>query len=92
MLKAFALFALTALAEIFGCYAAYLWLRLHKPAWWLLPGAVSLAAFAWLLTLHPTTGRDAPTLPMAGFTSSPPCCGYGSRKAFGLTVGTWPER
>jgi hypothetical protein len=38
MLKAFVLFTLTAVAEIFGCYAVYLWLRLEKPAWWWLPG------------------------------------------------------
>lgn len=56
MLKAFVLFALTAVAEILGCYAVYLWLRLHKPAWWLLPGAAALALFAWLLTLHPPVG------------------------------------
>ena len=53
MIKALFLFILTAAAEIFGCYSAYLWLRLQKPVWWLLPGAISLALFAWLLTLHP---------------------------------------
>lgn len=56
MIQAFVLFALTAAAEIFGCYAVYLWLRLHRSAWWVLPGAVSLALFAWLLTLHPQVG------------------------------------
>lgn len=56
MPKAFLLFVLTAGAEIFGCYAVYLWLRMHRPAWWLLPGAASLALFAWLLTLHPQLG------------------------------------
>jgi small multidrug resistance family-3 protein len=56
MLKAFVLFTATAAAEIFGCYAVYLWLRLQRPAWWLLPGALSLALFAWLLTLHPQVG------------------------------------
>jgi small multidrug resistance family-3 protein len=25
-----------------------------RPVWWLLPAAASLAAFAWLLTLHPS--------------------------------------
>ena len=47
------LFALTALAEILGCYLPYLWLRRGQPAWLLLPAALSLASFAWLLTLHP---------------------------------------
>lgn len=47
------LYAATAVAEIAGCYAAYGWLRLGKPMWWLLPGALSLVVFAWLLSLHP---------------------------------------
>jgi small multidrug resistance family-3 protein len=53
-MKIFALFVLTAIAEIIGCYLPYLWLRQGKSPWLLLPGAVSLAAFAWLLSLHPT--------------------------------------
>lgn len=58
MLKTFALFVLTALAEIIGCWLPYLWLRQGKSAWLLLPAAASLAAFAWLLTLHPAaSGR-----------------------------------
>lgn len=48
------LFALTAVAEIFGCYTAYAWLKAGAHPAWLLPGAASLALFAWLLTLHPT--------------------------------------
>ena len=48
------LFAVTAIAEIVGCYLPYLWLRQGKPAWLLVPSAASLALFAWLLTLHPT--------------------------------------
>lgn len=53
-LKTFALFVATALAEIIGCYLPYLWLKQGKPAWLLLPAALSLAAFAWLLAQHPT--------------------------------------
>lgn len=57
-LKTTGLFLLTAIAEILGCYLAYLSLTQGKSLWWLLPAAVSLAAFAWLLTLHPAaTGR-----------------------------------
>ncbi len=52
--KTIGLFVLTALAEIIGCYLPYLWLREGKSVWLLLPAALSLAAFAWLLTLHPT--------------------------------------
>jgi len=58
MLKTFGLFALTALAEILGCWLPWLWLRQNASIWLLLPAALSLAAFAWLLTLHPTaSGR-----------------------------------
>jgi len=57
-MKTFLLFAVTALAEIVGCYLPYLWLRKGGSAWLLLPAAFSLALFAWLLTLHPTaSGR-----------------------------------
>ena len=51
--KALGLFAATAAAEIVGCYLVYLWLRLGKSAWLLVPAAASLALFAFLLTLHP---------------------------------------
>ena len=40
-----------ALAEIAGCFAFWGWLRLGKPVWWIVPGMVSLALFAYLLTL-----------------------------------------
>lgn len=54
LLQTTALFIGTALAEIVGCYLPYLWLRGGKSPWLLVPGAISLAVFAWLLTLHPT--------------------------------------
>jgi small multidrug resistance family-3 protein len=53
LLRAAFLFVLTACAEILGCYLTYLWLRENKSVWALLPAAGSLAAFAWLLSLHP---------------------------------------
>ncbi len=53
-LKTVTLFFLTALAEIIGCYLPYLWLREGKSIWLLIPGVLSLMAFVWLLTLHPT--------------------------------------
>ncbi len=52
-LKTLGLFVLTALAEITGCFLPYLWLRKGASPWLLLPAALSLAVFAWLLTLHP---------------------------------------
>jgi small multidrug resistance family-3 protein len=47
------LFVLTAVAEIVGCYCPFLWLRRGQSGWLVLPAALSLTAFAWLLTLHP---------------------------------------
>ena len=47
------LFVATAVAEIVGCYLPWLWLRKGAPVWLLVPAALSLALFAWLLTLHP---------------------------------------
>ena len=49
-----ALFALTALAEIVGCYLPWLVLKQGRSAWLYVPAAISLAMFAWLLTLHPS--------------------------------------
>ncbi len=54
LLKLILLFGLTALAEIVGCYLPWLVLRQGRSLWLLLPAALSLALFAWLLTLHPT--------------------------------------
>lgn len=39
-----------AFLEIAGCFAFWSWLRLGKPAIWVLPGLAALAAFALLLT------------------------------------------
>ncbi|MGL4996472.1 MAG: YnfA family protein [Deefgea sp.] len=52
--KLAALFAVTALAEIIGCYLPWLVMKQAKPVWLLLPGGLSLVLFAWLLTLHPS--------------------------------------
>jgi len=53
VLKTLGLFIVTAAAEIMGCYLPYLWLRQRASGWVLIPGGLSLAAFAWLLSLHP---------------------------------------
>jgi len=52
-IKTLALYLVTALAEILGCYLPWLWLRQDRSVWLLVPAAASLALFAWLLTLHP---------------------------------------
>ena len=53
ILKVFALFVVTAIAEIVGCYLPYLWLKKGGSAWLLVPATFSLAIFTCLLTLHP---------------------------------------
>ena len=53
-MRTFLLYVATALAEIVGCYLPYLWLKRDRSAWLLVPAAISLALFAWLLTLHET--------------------------------------
>lgn len=51
-MKTLLLYIATAIAEIVGCYLP-LWLRGQGLWWVLLPAAaLSLATFAWLLTLH----------------------------------------
>jgi small multidrug resistance family-3 protein len=54
IVKMVALFIVTAVAEILGCYLPYLWLKRNGSPWLLVPAAISLIAFAWLLSLHPT--------------------------------------
>ncbi len=39
-----------AFAEIAGCFSFWMVFRENKPSWWLAPGMLSLALFAWLLT------------------------------------------
>lgn len=52
-----ALFTVTAVAEILGCYLVFLWVHHTRSALLLLGSAASLAAFAWLLSFHPSAGR-----------------------------------
>lgn len=58
-MKTFAIFAGAAMAEIAGCFAFWMWLRLDRSALWIVPGVASLAAFAFLLSLvdAPAAGR-----------------------------------
>lgn len=52
-MRLIALLSVTAFSEILGCYLVWLWLKRGASIWLLAPAAVSLAIFAWLLTLHP---------------------------------------
>ncbi len=52
------LFVVTAIMEIAGCFLPYLWLKNKAGPWVLAPAVLALAAFVWLLSLHPTaSGR-----------------------------------
>lgn len=53
-LSTLAIYALAALAEIAGCFAVWAWWRLGASPLWLVPGIISLAIFAWALTLAPS--------------------------------------
>lgn len=53
-MKLVLIYPLAALAEIAGCFAFWAWLKLDRSPLWLVPGVLSLIAFAWLLTLVPT--------------------------------------
>lgn len=53
-LKLVWLFAVTAIAEIAGCYLAWAVVKQGRSVWLLLPATLLLGLFAWLLTLHPT--------------------------------------
>lgn len=52
------LFAVTACAELVGCYLAWLVIKEGKTIWLLGLSALALGLFAWLLTRHPgASGR-----------------------------------
>lgn len=58
VLSTFVLFLVTAVMEILGCYFPYLILNQGRSHWLWIPTALALAAFVWLLTLHPAaSGR-----------------------------------
>ena len=50
MIASVTVYLAAAVAEIAGCFAFWAWLRLDKSPLWLVPGMLSLAAFAFLLT------------------------------------------
>jgi small multidrug resistance family-3 protein len=66
--KTLDLFVVTALAEILGCDPPYRCLQHGKPAWVLVPPAISLGLFTWLLSLHPTASGRVDTVYGGGFS------------------------
>lgn len=53
-MRIWAIYITAAFAELAGCFAFWVWLRNGRSSLWVVPGMVSLVAFAWLLTLVPT--------------------------------------
>ena len=49
-MRLFAVYLGAAIAEIAGCFAFWAWLRLGRSIFWVMPGMISLALFAYLLT------------------------------------------
>ena len=54
-----AVYVAAAIFEIAGCFAFWAWLRMGRSVYLLIPGGLSLAMFAWLLTRvdTPAAGR-----------------------------------
>ena len=50
-MKTLLIYGLAAIFEIAGCFSFWAWLKLHKSPLWTAPGMLSLALFAYLLTL-----------------------------------------
>jgi len=87
ILKTVGLFVITACAEILGCYLPYLWLRKNESPWLLLPAGISLAAFAWLLSLRP----EGESNPQSSLNDAHLALSRG-RKASGSPDGAWSWR
>ena len=49
-MPSFLYYITAAVAEIGGCFAFWVWLRLDRSPYWVIPGGVSLIVFAVLLT------------------------------------------
>jgi small multidrug resistance family-3 protein len=47
------LYPLAAILEIAGCFAVWAWWRAGASVFWLIPGALALAGFAYALALTP---------------------------------------
>ena len=50
MTRTLLFYSAAAFLEIAGCFAFWTWLRQNGSVRWLIPGMISLAAFAYLLT------------------------------------------
>ena len=50
MVSTVTFYLIAAIAEIAGCFAFWAWLKLDKPVFWIGPGVICLAIFAYCLT------------------------------------------
>ncbi len=55
----FVWYVIAAFAEIAGCFSFWAWIRLERSPLWVVPGMVSLALFAWVLTRADTALKAA---------------------------------
>lgn len=49
-MQTFIFFLIAALGEVFGCYTFWIWLKLGKSIYWVIPGLFALVIFAVSLT------------------------------------------
>lgn len=81
-----------ALAEIGGCFAFWMWLRLHRTSWLGIVGIVSLVIFAVILTRSEAVFAGRAYAAYGGvYIMASLVCGCGLWKECPLTGGTWSE-
>lgn len=76
-----------ARAEIAGCFAFWAWLRLGKSALWVASGMLSLALFAYLLTLVDALAAGRAYAAYGGVYIVPRSSGSGASRECGRIVG-----
>lgn len=83
---------LAAFAEIAGCFSFWVCLRTQHSALWLVPGMISLALFAWLLTLGDSSHAGRAYAAYAASTSRRRSCGCGLSRGRSQINGTCSEQ
>jgi drug/metabolite transporter superfamily protein YnfA len=87
VLQALWVYVAAAVAEIAGCFAFWAWLRLGRSAFWVVPGIVLLALFAFLLTRIDAAFAAGPMRRMVACISRLHCYGSGWSRMPDLTDG-----
>jgi small multidrug resistance family-3 protein len=78
--------------EIAGCFSFWAWLRLGKSPLWIVPGMVSLALFAGLLTLFDSDAADRAYAACGGIYIAASLIWLWTIEGLTRTVGTKPAR